>query len=145
MAQPNHTQLLAQTEEALTILYCLVHDACSLLNPNGRRYELPKRLSDSEIIAITLLQQLWGLESERSFLRDIQRFFSHLFPGVVGSILPRCTAGCASSGAYNGASAPRACSDRSASRSILLLRPPHPHSERLLGGARELGRGHPAC
>jgi hypothetical protein len=84
MAQPNHTQLLAQTEEALTILYCLVHDACSLLNPNGRRYELPNRLSESEIIAITLLQQLWGVESERSFLRDIQRFLSHLFPGVVG-------------------------------------------------------------
>jgi len=84
MAQPNHTQLLAQTEEALTILYCLVQDACLLLNPNGRRYELPKRLSDSEIIALTLLQQLWGVESERSFLRCTQRFFSHLFPGVVG-------------------------------------------------------------
>jgi hypothetical protein len=24
------------------------------------------------------------VESERSFLRDAQRFFSHLFPGVVG-------------------------------------------------------------
>jgi hypothetical protein len=35
MAQPNHTQLLAQTEEALTILYCLVHDACLLLNLTG--------------------------------------------------------------------------------------------------------------
>jgi hypothetical protein len=83
MAQPNHTQLLAQTEETLTILYCLIHDACSLLNPNGRRYEPLQRLSDSEIIAITLLQQLRGVESERSFLRDTQRFFSHLFPGVV--------------------------------------------------------------
>jgi hypothetical protein len=30
------------------------------------------------------LQQLRGVESERSFLRDTQRFFSHLFPGVVG-------------------------------------------------------------
>jgi hypothetical protein len=87
MAQPNHFQLLAQTEEALTILYCLIHDACSLLNPNGRRYEPPKRLSDSEIIAITLLQQLRGVESELSFLRDTQRFHSHLFPGVVG-LLP---------------------------------------------------------
>ena len=106
MAQPTHTQLLAQTEEALTILYCLVHDACSPLNPNGRRYDLPKRLSDSQIIAITLLQPLWGVQSERSFLRDTQKYFSHLFPGMVGSILPRCTAGCASSGAYNGACAP---------------------------------------
>jgi Transposase DDE domain len=28
-------------------------------------------------------QQLRGVESERSFLRDAERFFSHLFPGVV--------------------------------------------------------------
>jgi IS5 family transposase len=27
---------------------------------------------------------LRGIESERSFLRDAERFFSHLFPGVVG-------------------------------------------------------------
>ncbi|MDP8948017.1 MAG: hypothetical protein M3N09_07970, partial [Actinomycetota bacterium] len=27
---------------------------------------------------------LRGVESERSFLRDTERFFSHLFPGVVG-------------------------------------------------------------
>src|SRR5215208_7993556 len=31
-----------------------------------------------------LFQQLRGVESCRSFLRDAQRFFSHLFPGVVG-------------------------------------------------------------
>src|SRR5215204_191421 len=28
--------------------------------------------------------ELRGVESERSFLRDAQRFFAHLFPGVVG-------------------------------------------------------------
>jgi len=31
-----------------------------------------------------LFQQLRGVESERSFLRDAERFFSHLFPGVAG-------------------------------------------------------------
>jgi hypothetical protein len=36
-----------------------------------------------------LLQQLRGVESERSFLRDAQRFFSELFPGVVG-LHPSC-------------------------------------------------------
>jgi hypothetical protein len=36
------------------------------------------------VIALALFQQLRGVESERSFLRDAQRFFSHLFPGVVG-------------------------------------------------------------
>jgi hypothetical protein len=33
---------------------------------------------------LALFQQLRGIESERSFLRDAQRFFSHLFPGIVG-------------------------------------------------------------
>jgi hypothetical protein len=84
MAHTNHTQRLAQTEEALTILFCLIDDAYALLNPGVRRYESLKRLSDSEVITLALLQQLRGVESERSFLRDAQRFFSHLFPGVVG-------------------------------------------------------------
>src|SRR5215210_7727991 len=84
MAQLNHTPRLAQTEEALTVLFCLIDDAYAHLNPRARCYESIKRLSDSEVIALALFQQLRGVESERSFLRDAQRFFSHLFPGVVG-------------------------------------------------------------
>jgi hypothetical protein len=84
MAQPNHTLRLAETEEALTVLFCLIDDAYVHLNPRARRYESIKRLSDSEVIALALFQQLRGLESERSFLRDTERFFSHLFPGVMG-------------------------------------------------------------
>src|SRR3712207_6146022 len=86
MAQPNHTPRLAETEEALTVLFCLVDDAYVLLNPRARRYESLKRLSDSEVITLALFQQLRGVESERSFLRDAERFFSHLFPGVVGGV-----------------------------------------------------------
>jgi hypothetical protein len=71
-------------EEAVTVLFCLVDDAYGRLNPKGRRYAPLKRLSDSEVIALALFQQLRGVESERSFLRDASRFFSHLFPGVVG-------------------------------------------------------------
>jgi Transposase DDE domain len=84
MARSNHTPRLAHTEEALTVLFCLIDDAYRLLNPHARRYESLKRLSDSEVIALALFQQLRGMESERSFLRDTERFFSHLFPGVVG-------------------------------------------------------------
>src|SRR5215211_3582453 len=84
MAQPNHTPRLAQTEEALTVLFCLIDDAYALLNPHAQRYESLKRLSDSEVITLALFQQLRGVESERSFLRDAQRFFSHLFPGIAG-------------------------------------------------------------
>jgi hypothetical protein len=84
MAHTNHTRRLALTEDALTTLFCLVDDTYMLLNPRARRYESLKRLSDSELIVLALFQQLRGVESERSFLRDAERFFSHLFPGVVG-------------------------------------------------------------
>src|ERR687895_989825 len=84
MAQPNHTPRLLQTEEALSVLCCLVDDAYVHLNPRAGRYRSLKRLSDSELIALALFQQLRGVESERSFLRDAERLFSHLFPGVVG-------------------------------------------------------------
>ncbi len=82
MARPQHTPSLAHLEEAVTVLFCLVDDAYALLNPRAKSYESIKRLSDSEVVALALFQQLRGIESERSFLRDAGRFFSHLFPGV---------------------------------------------------------------
>ena len=67
------------------MLFCLIDDAYHLLNPDGSdAYGSLKRLSDSEVLTLTLFQQLRGPESERSFLRDAERFFSHMFPGVVG-------------------------------------------------------------
>ncbi len=84
MAQPNHSRRLDRTEEAITVLFCLIDDAYALFNPSPRCYEALKRLSDSEVITLALFQQLRGVESERSFLRDIERFLAHLFPGVVG-------------------------------------------------------------
>src|SRR5918998_22684 len=84
MAQPELTPPLALLEEALTVLFCRVDDIYYRLNPKGRLYENLKGLSDSEAIALALFQQLRGVESERSFLREVARFFSHLFPGIVG-------------------------------------------------------------
>jgi hypothetical protein len=84
MAHQHHTPRLDRTEEAIITLFCLIDDAYPHLNPRTRCYESLKRLSDSEVITLALFQQLRGVESERSFLRDAERFFSHLFPGVVG-------------------------------------------------------------
>ena len=84
MAQQEHTCRDASLEGAIIVLFCLVDDAYRLINPRWRSHESIKRLSDSEVLALALLQQLRGVESERSFLRDAERFFSHLFPGVVG-------------------------------------------------------------
>jgi hypothetical protein len=84
MHQPEHARGFSSLEGALIVLFCLVDDIYQNLNPNGRRYENLKRLSDSEVITLALFQQLRGVESQRSFLRDLERFFSHLFPGVLG-------------------------------------------------------------
>ncbi len=93
MARPKDTPPLAALEEAVTVLFCLVDDAYRDLNPQGaRRYEGLKRLSDSEVLALALLQQLRGVESQRSFLRDAARFFSHLSPAFSASPPPRSTA-----------------------------------------------------
>jgi Transposase DDE domain len=84
MAQSELTPHLALLEEALTVLFCRVDDIYYRLNPKGRGYENLKELSDSEVITLALFQQLRGVESERSFLREVARFFWHLFPGIVG-------------------------------------------------------------
>ncbi len=84
MAQREPTPHLALLEEAITVLFCQIDDIYYRLNPKGRCYETLKELSDSEVITLALFQQLRGIESERSFLREAERFFSHLFPGVVG-------------------------------------------------------------
>ncbi|MGH3145899.1 MAG: transposase [Rubrobacter sp.] len=84
MAHPEHTPQLALLEEAVTVLFCRIDDAYYRLNPRGGRYASLKELSDSEILALALFLQLRGIESEHSFLREASRFFSHLFPGIVG-------------------------------------------------------------
>jgi hypothetical protein len=61
MAQHAHlTREFSQTEEAVTVLFCLIDDAYRLLNPKGQRYEFLKRLSDSEVLTLALFQQSFG-------------------------------------------------------------------------------------
>jgi hypothetical protein len=84
MAQSHLTPESASLEDAVTTLFCLVDDAYQHINPRAYHYASLKRLSDSEVITLALVQQLRGVESCRSFLREASRFFSHLFPGVLG-------------------------------------------------------------
>jgi hypothetical protein len=59
MAQHNLTPRLHRTEEAITVLFCLIDDAYALLDPRGHRcYASLKSLSDSEVLTLALFQQL---------------------------------------------------------------------------------------
>ncbi len=84
MARAHLTRRLDRAEEAIIALFCLLDDAYAHLNPDGGRYGSLKKLSDSEVLTLAFLQQLRGSESQRSFLRDAERFFSYLFPGLIG-------------------------------------------------------------
>ena len=84
MAHNHLTPEPPSLEDAVSALFCVVDDAYPHINPHARHYASLKRLSDSEVLTLALVQQLRGVESSRSFLRDAGRFFSELFPGVVG-------------------------------------------------------------
>jgi hypothetical protein len=58
MAHPEHTPGFALLEEAITLLFCLIDDAYTHLNPPGGHYASLKQLSDSEILTLALFQQL---------------------------------------------------------------------------------------
>ncbi|CAA9246148.1 MAG: hypothetical protein AVDCRST_MAG93-1541 [uncultured Chloroflexia bacterium] len=64
----------------MTVLFCLADDAYAMIIPKVSACEALKRLPDSEVLAPVLLQQLREIESSRSFLRNAERFFAHLFP-----------------------------------------------------------------
>jgi hypothetical protein len=98
MAHTQHTPPLERLEEAVTVLFCLIDDAYATLNSRPRRYESIKRLSDSEVITLALFQQLRGVESERSFLRDCTRFSLSCSPAWSVCTPPRFTGGYSGSG-----------------------------------------------
>src|SRR5919107_1925957 len=84
MTRAQHIPEAALLEEAITTLFCEIDDAYRILNPRADLYASLKKLSDSEVITLAIFQQLRGVESCRSFLREVTRFFGHLFPKIVG-------------------------------------------------------------
>jgi len=84
MTQAQHTPQAALLEEAIITLFCEIDDRYRILNPRADLYASLKALSDSEVITLAIFQQLRSVESERSFLREVARFFGHLFPKIVG-------------------------------------------------------------
>src|SRR3954465_2809472 len=93
MAQLNHTSRLVETEEALTVLFCLLNDAYAHLNPRARCYESIKRLSDSDASAHRPrpLPAAAGRGSPSLFLARGPKVLLSLVPrggGAASSLLP---------------------------------------------------------
>ena len=87
MAQPQHTSSLTSLEEALTVLFCLIDDAYTTLNPRGAyRYETLKHLSDSEVITLALFQQLRGGGERALLLARLRTLLLAPVPGSSGAL-----------------------------------------------------------
>jgi len=78
MAHEGRTPRLAPTEEAITVLFCLIDAAYRLLlNPKGQRYEPLKRLSDSTSRdALRWHETGEGLDYTRELFSDYSRYLS---------------------------------------------------------------------
>jgi hypothetical protein len=85
MAQAQHTPELLLLEEAIITLFCEIDDAYAHLNPKGQHYATLKQVSDSEVLTLALFSSSFEEWNPNLFpLRETARFFSHLFPGVLG-------------------------------------------------------------
>lgn len=88
MAHLNTTPPAAPLEETWTVLFCLIDDAYTTLNPDSSDAygSSLKRLSDSEVLTLALFQQscvAWRVsDPSLGTRRDSPR--TCLFPGVVG-------------------------------------------------------------
>lgn len=64
-----HIPTALSLEEAITVLFCLVDDACERLNPHGGGVtERSVSYRTRECSSAALFQQLRGVESKQSFL-----------------------------------------------------------------------------
>ncbi|MDP9478923.1 MAG: hypothetical protein M3R38_25140 [Actinomycetota bacterium] len=78
-----HPPALAYLEEATTV-FSASWTRPTATSTRGAEATSRKKLSDSEVSTLALLQQLRGIESQRASLRDVERFLAHLFPNAVG-------------------------------------------------------------
>lgn len=79
----NHTTVLATFEDFLTTVFVIIDDLyCRYAPPEvtKRRHVLDAKLSDSEIITISLCGELAGIDSENAWYSFVKRNYQHLFP-----------------------------------------------------------------
>ncbi len=79
----NNTTLITTFEDFILTAYVIIDDLYRRFAPPevaGRRHVLDARLSDSEIITISICGELAGIDSENAWYSFIKRNYRHLFP-----------------------------------------------------------------
>lgn len=83
--QNNNTTIIATFEDFIFTVYVIIDDLYHQFAPDEvihRRRVLDAKLSDPEIITISLCGELAGIDSENAWFHFVKRNYRHLFPNL---------------------------------------------------------------
>lgn len=83
--QNDYTTLIATFEDFILLVYTVIDDLYQQFAPlsvSGRRNFQNAKLSDSEIITLSICGELFGIDSEKAWYSFVKRNYRHLFPDL---------------------------------------------------------------
>ena len=83
--QNNNTTLIATFEDFILTVYVVIDDLYHQFAPPEvifRRHVLDAKLSDPEIITISICGELAGIDSENAWFSFVKKNYHHLFPNL---------------------------------------------------------------
>ena len=83
--QNNNTTLIATFEDFILTVYVMIDDLYHQFAPPeviSRRHVLDAKLSDPEIITISICGELAGIDSENAWFSFVKKNYHHLFPNL---------------------------------------------------------------
>lgn len=83
--QDNHTMVIATFEDFILTVYVVIDDLYRQFAPPEvlhKRHVLDAKLSDPEIITISICRELAGIDSENTWFTFVKRNYRHLFPDL---------------------------------------------------------------
>ena len=83
--QDNHTTTIETFEDFILIIFIMIDDLYQQHAPRSvlnRRHVNNAKLSDSEIITISICGELLGIDSENAWFSFVKKNYKHLFPKI---------------------------------------------------------------
>lgn len=83
--QNNNTTVIATFEDFILLVYTVIDDLYQQFVPvsvSQRRNVAAAKMSDSEIITLSICGELIGIDSENAWYSFVKHNYQHLFPGI---------------------------------------------------------------
>lgn len=83
--QDDYTTLIATFEDFILLVFMIIDDLYQQSVPtcvSQRRNVGTAKMSDSEIITLSICGKVLGIDSENAWYSFVKRNFHHLFPGI---------------------------------------------------------------